>query len=358
MTKNLNWAILGTGMIARRFAAALAHVPGASLAGVMSRDGATARAFSAAYAVTAKLPAPEALTDLAAILADPAIDIVYIATPNHLHAAQAIACLEAGKSVLCEKPLALDGGQARAIAAAAELSGRFCMEAMWTLCLPALDKARAMIGSGQVGQIHMVNASLSYAHVYDPKDRFFNPALGGGALLDLGVYPLAITLALLGQPRDVRAIVRRAPNGVDLQSSMVLGFASADACISCGFAADGPNTLTVTGDRGILSLQAPLLAPALISLTPSPPARAAIGQEDVIGLPAMRNNGMEATRQMLRPMKPGRTRLYPTPFRGNGLIHQIEHAMECLRDGHRQSTKVPLELSIGILDVIDQAKAF
>lgn len=357
MSSKRNWAILGTGTIAARFAAALAHVPGATLAGVMSRDAARAGEFAAAYARIAKAPAPAAISRLNEVLADPAIDIIYIATPNHLHAGQAIACLEAGKSVLVEKPLAMNGTEARAIAAAAARSGRFCMEAMWTLCLPALDKARALIAAGQIGDIRAISANLSYAHAYDPADRFFNPDLGGGALLDLGVYPLAITLALMGQPREVRALIRRAANGVDLQSSMVLGFDGAQAAISCGFATEGPNTMTITGDRGTLALQAPLLAPALVNLTPAPPLRPAGAGQRGIGLHPMRDNGMEAARQMLRPLKPGRTRLHPAPFRGNGLIHQIDHAMACLRDGRGQSPLVPLDLSIRVLDVIDQVKS-
>ncbi len=358
MTPPCNWAIIGTGIIARKLAAALAHVPGARLGGVVSRDTARAQAFVAACGTPRDGRPARATTRLEDLLGDPDISIIYIATPNHLHASLAISCLAAGKAVICEKPLAQNAAEARAIAAAAEASGQFCMEAMWTLCLPALDRLRQLVGAGAIGDIVDISGNLSYAHQYDPADRFFNPQMGGGALLDLGVYPLALTLALLGTPREVRGLVRRAPNGIDVQGSIVLGYEQAQATLSCGFAAMGENSMVITGTRGVLRLQAPLNAPALISLTPTRAAEPYGGTEvGPLRLPDIGNARTDALKQMLRPLRPGRTKLYPAPFRGNGLVHQIEEAMACMADGRLQSGKVPLALSVSVLEVIDQVRS-
>jgi predicted dehydrogenase len=358
MSAPCNWAIVGTGTIARKLAAALAHVPGARLGGVVSRDFARAQAFAAACGALSNSKPVRATTQLEEVLADPDIRIIYIAAPNHLHASLAITCLSAGKAVMCEKPLALNAAEAREIAAAAEASGQFCMEAMWTLCLPALDRLRALVSAGAIGEIVDVSGNLSYPHAYDPTDRFFNPLMGGGALLDLGVYPLALTLALLGAPREVRGLVRRAPNGIDMQAHVLLGFDTAQASLGCGFAAMGENSMVITGTRGVIRLQAPLNAPALISLTPTKAAQPYGGTElGPLRLPDIGNAKTDAIRQMLRPLKPGRTKLIPVPFRGNGLVHQIEEAMACMADGRLQSGKMPLALSIDVLEVIDQVRA-
>ncbi|MGL4729393.1 MAG: Gfo/Idh/MocA family protein [Bosea sp. (in: a-proteobacteria)] len=342
MTKSIGWAIIGSGKIARGFAAALKSASDARLVAVMSREPARAAAFAAAAGDAGII----GVTSLEVLLATPGIDIVYIATPNHLHARQAIACLEAGKAVLCEKPLATNADDARAIAEAAEKSGRFCMEAMWTLCLPALAKLRMLIDEGRIGRITQISGGLSYRQSSEPE-------AGGGALLDLGVYPLAVTLSLLGAPKQAKAVLRHAPSGVDVQAAVALAWEGASAALSCGFEAQGPNDLTITGETGIIRLHGPMLSPALISLTPHRGGAPAPAVNEAPIVPAG-NSTRAALQQMLRPFRPGRTKLFPVPYRGNGLIHEIEEAMACMRAGKSQSELVPLSLSISVQETIER----
>jgi predicted dehydrogenase len=344
--KQIGWSILGTGVIAHTFAAALTQASDARLVSVMSRDAGTAAAFAAAARGAGA--AAKAMTELKDVLADPDVDIVYIATPNHLHAQQAIACLKAGKAVLCEKPLATHAADARLIAQAAHDNGRFCMEAMWSLCLPAVLKAQEMVAAGRIGTVRNITASLSYGRAYEPENRIFDPALGGGALLDLGVYPLALSLRLLGAPASVSGQIISAPNGSEMQAALVTTHNGALAQIGCGYHATGANDMVITGETGIMRLQAPLNAPALVSVT-------ATRRPDIL------RASPQPKTSILRPDTasriPALRRHYPAPYRGNGFIHQIEEAMACMRAGMNQSEKVPLSLSVAVLEVIDTIKA-
>jgi predicted dehydrogenase len=347
MTRTIGWAILGTGGMARQFAAALKSSPSSRLAAVRSREADRAEAFAKAAGDSAT----RGFTGLGALLAEPSVEIVYIATPNHLHAQEAIACMEAGKAVLIEKPIATSLDDARAIAEASARTGRFCMEAMWTLCLPALIRARALIDEGRIGAIRHIGGGVSYAR---PPGAGGGGALLDGALLDLGVYPLSIAQALLGPPPEAKATMRRGSDGQDIAATMALGWEGASASLHCGHDAEGPNELTITGEHGVIRLSAPMISPALVTLTPkSRPAGQGPDEGPVI---AAGTSNRQAWKQMLRPLKPGRTKLLPAPYRGNGLIHEIEEAQECLRAGRRQSDLVPLALSLGVQETMERMK--
>jgi predicted dehydrogenase len=343
MTGPTGWAILGSGAMARQFAAALKSSPTSRLVAVRSRDLARA----ANFAREAGDSGTRGFTGLDALLAEPAVEIVYIATPNHLHAQEAIACMEAGKAVLIEKPLATSAAEARAIAAASMRSGRFCMEAMWTLCLPALVKARALIEEGRIGPIRRIGGGVSYA-------RAMPGAGGGGALHDLGVYPLSVAQALLGPPLEAKATMRHGSDGQDIAAAMALAWEGASASLHCGHDAEGPNELTITGEHGVIRLAAPMISPALVTLTPKArPAAVAPDEGVVIAAGAATR---QSWKQMLRPLKPGRTKLFPCPYRGNGLIHEIEEAQKCLLAGKRESDLVPLALSLGVQETMERLK--
>jgi predicted dehydrogenase len=339
MTGPTGWAILGSGAMARQFAAALKSSPASKLIAVRSRDAARAENF----AREAGDSGTRGFAELAALLAEPEVDIVYVATPNHLHAQEAITCMEAGKAVLIEKPIATSLEDARAIAAASERTGRFCMEAMWTLCLPALAKARALIEEGRIGPIRHITGGVSYAGVKP-----------GGALLDLGVYPLSIAQALLGPPLEAKAVLRRGEDGEDASAAISLTWEGASASLHCGHDAEGPNELTITGEKGVIRLTTPLISPALVMLTPRHAPAPMAGEAGPV-IAAGASTG-QAWRQMLRPLKPRRTKLFPAPFRGNGLIHEIEEAQACLRAGERQSRLVPLALSLGVQETLARLK--
>jgi predicted dehydrogenase len=340
MTGPTGWAILGSGAMARQFAAALKSSPGSRLIAVRSRDAARAENF----AREAGDSATRGFTELPALIAEPAVDIVYIATPNHLHAREAIACMEAGMAVLIEKPIATSLEDARAIAEASASTGRFCMEAMWTLCLPALAKARALIDEGRIGAIRHIIGGVSYAG-----------AKPGGALHDLGVYPVSIAQSLLGPAVEAKAVFRRAADGEDIAAAISLAWEGASASLHCGHDAEGPNELTITGEKGVIRLAAPMISPALVTLTPRHAPPTATGEAAPV-LAAGASTG-QAWKQMLRPLRPGRTKLFPAPYRGNGLIHEIEEAQKCLRAGERQSLLVPLSLSLGVQETLKRLKS-
>ena len=214
MTRPFQWGIVGTGGIARFFAADLSLLPDTSLAGICSRDVEKAKAFQSTFA------AARTYADLDAMAADPDIDAIYVATPNALHAEQALRIIGHGKAVLVEKPLATSVADAERIASAAAEQKCFVMEAMWTRFLPAVQAARRLVDGGAIGTVRKIDAELAYRRDEDAGSRFFDPGLGGGAALDLGVYPVSLALHFLGRPAKVSGRWQASKSGVDLRTDI------------------------------------------------------------------------------------------------------------------------------------------
>jgi len=338
--KPFGWGIMGTGTIAGLFAADLGLLPQAHIAAVYSRSLDKARGFAARFGEA------RAYDDEAAFLADPAIEAVYIATPNHLHAAQALKAIAAGKPVLIEKPIALAGADAEKIAQAASECGVFAMEALWSRFLPAVRRARDEIATGRIGAIRRIRADLSYLHPEEPGSRFFDPALGGGAAFDLGVYPLSLVLHLLGEPQAVSGSWLAAGTGVDRRSFFRLDYPAAVAELSCGFDRDGANRLLVEGERGGLIFEAPFLKVQRLSwYTDTSRAVAAYerGAGGVAGL-------------LDRVPQPGRNS-ENFAFPGNGLQFQAEAAMSAIGAGKSDCAEMPLGESAAVLRIIEAVRA-
>ncbi|KQK27604.1 hypothetical protein ARD30_25845 [Bosea thiooxidans] len=334
------WGIMGTGTIAGLFAADLGLLPQARLAAVHSRLLAKAQGFAARFGGGA------AYGDEAAFLADPAIEAVYIATPNQFHAAQALRAIAAGKPVLVEKPAALRSGDVEAIAQAARERGVFAMEALWSRFLPAVRAIREQIATGRIGEVKRIRADLSYAHPQEPGSRFFDPALGGGAAFDLGVYPLSLTLHLLGEPLAVGGCWVAAATGVDLRSEFRLAYPDAVAELSCGFDRNGTNRFLVTGTRGALTLEAPFLKAQRLSFdADAGRAMAAYG----------RGRGF-APRLLDRLPRPGRSSEV-FAFPGNGLQFQAQAVMAAVRAGETSCATMPLAGSAAVLRIIESMLA-
>ena len=218
MGTKTRWGILGTGNIAGKFADATRYVEDAELAAVGSRSPETAEAFGAKHGIPRRHASYEDL------VGDPEVDAIYVATPHNLHHANTLLALEAGKHVLCEKPLAVNAGQATEMIAAARRKGLFLMEAMWTRFLPAWVDIKARLDSGEFGALRSLQADFGIELAYDPKHRLFNPDLAGGALLDLGIYPLSLAFWLLGKPQATSSWVELAPTGVDQRAAMTLTY--------------------------------------------------------------------------------------------------------------------------------------
>jgi predicted dehydrogenase len=337
MTKPIAWGIVGTGGIARQFAADLALLPDASLIGICSRDLRKAKAFQTEFR------AERPYSELDAMLVDPGIDVIYIATPNQLHAEQALRAIAAGKAVLVEKPLATSLADADRIGREAAAKNSFVMEGMWTRFLPAVRATKRLVEDGAIGDIRRIRAELSYRRSEDTESRFFRPDLGGGAALDLGVYPVSLVLHFLGSPSKVSGRTVASKSGVDMRSEFSLGFAGgAEAELACGFDRDGGNQFVIEGSEGVLVLDAPFLkAQRLVRFSPRAYAM----------MPKVGGAGIFAKLARRLPL-PGR-HVQHFPFPGNGLQFEAAAVMEAVRRGETGMDIMPLGDSVEVLRVIE-----
>ena len=239
----LRWGIIAPGRIAGEFATGLRRHTDQRITAVASRSPERAAAFAAEFAVERVHPTYEAL------VADPAVDIVYVASPHTHHREHALLAIAAGKHVLVEKPIGISAAEAREITGAARAAGVYLLEAMWTRFQPKTVLIHRLIADGELGAVREVEASLGFAFDADPSHRILNPALGGGALLDLGVYPIAFALGVLGAPDRVEVAGRLASTGVDAHAVLLGGHADgAFSRLSTSLDARGANRATIVGE--------------------------------------------------------------------------------------------------------------
>jgi scyllo-inositol 2-dehydrogenase (NADP+) len=216
--KTYKWGILGTGFIAQKMADALPFVPQSKLYAIASRKTETANAFAKQYNVEKAYGSYEDLVQ------DPEVDIVYIATPHNLHYENTMMSLNNGKHVLCEKPFAVNGREVRRMIAKARETKLFLMEALWSRFLPNVIKAKEIVDSGAIGKIKLFKADFGLYRTFNPEHRLFNKQLIGGSLLDLGIYPLFLSLLLLGKPKTINAIAGIGKTDVDYNCSFSFGY--------------------------------------------------------------------------------------------------------------------------------------
>ncbi|WP_029042614.1 Gfo/Idh/MocA family protein [Cucumibacter marinus] len=260
MAGALGWGILATGGIAHSVAGDL-KLAGCRIAAVGSRNVGNAKAFAREFGV------PKAHGAYEALVADPDVDIVYVATPHPMHADNARLALEAGKHVLVEKAFTLNAGEAREIVDLAREKNLLIMEAMWSRFLPHMRAARELIAQGGLGTVRRFHAEHVQALPEDPAHRLNAPELGGGALLDLGVYPISLSWYLLGQPVAMQASARMGPTGVDKEVTIVTRHAG-DAVATHTSASDikGANRATITGSEGRMEMDGVWYAPSRLHL--------------------------------------------------------------------------------------------
>jgi len=250
--KPFTWGIIGPGKIANKFATAISLVEGARLGAVASRDAAKAKTFSAAHGDAAIYNSYEELA------AAPDIDAVYIATPHGFHAEHARLCLQKGKAVLCEKPMALSARQVNEMVETARTHRAFLMEAMWTRFLPILEAVGKLIAEGQIGELRYVRADFGFLAPFNPEGRLYNMRLGGGSLLDIGIYPLFLMLHLFGKPERITATGHLAPTGADDSCHAILEFAGGRwAVISSTLTCQTSITAEIAGVSGMIRLPTP-----------------------------------------------------------------------------------------------------
>lgn len=344
--KNFRWGIWGTGGVAGKFALGLRSVEGADLAWVLSRDQDRADAFAKRRGAAAGFSDPAE-----AFAAD--ADAVYIATPAKRHADHAAAALEAGLSVLVEKPFAASGPDARRIAEAAAAAKRFAMEAMWTRFQPALAEARKRLAEGAIGTPRLLRgevciASLPGGSLHDPE--------GGGALRQRGIYPLSLAAHLLGFPEEASAMLRRGPSGVDEEATVQLRHpGGAISQIRASLTASAPNGLEILGDKGALRFEGRIWRPSGLRVI-TYEARAE--GERVGRLAEFRETplGQRLQRLAMPLLDRGGTRI-AAPARGNAYGHQAEEVMARIRAGELESPLMPLSESVALTELMDRLLA-
>ena len=247
--QKIRWGILGCGKIARKFASDLKLVKDASLAAVASTDDRRAKEFAKTF------NADIAFNSYDALVTSDKVDVIYIATPHGFHREHALLCLNNKKSVLCEKALALNSIQVKDMIEASRANKVFLMEAFWTKFLPQYQKVSELINHGDIGKLKLIQADFGFCAEQPTPQRLYDPKLGGGALLDIGIYPLFLATSLLGRPDGVEAVMSPYPSGVDEQISAVLKYNNgALAITSATFAAHTPVEATIVGTEGYIRM--------------------------------------------------------------------------------------------------------
>ncbi len=323
------WAVIGPGRIAHRFADAVYRLPGTHLRSVFGRDATRAAEFAGHWSRGGK-PQPRVEPELAKLVGDAAIDAVYIATPHAMHGEFIRRCLGAGKPVLCEKPLVPSLAAAREIVALAQDRRVFMMEALWTRFLPVYAQVGGWLRSGAIGRVNAIQSSFCFAVPYDPNSRLFSAALAGGALLDIGIYNVAMTRwvleAALGAcpaPVSLRADGVIAPTGVDQRVAATITFPGGVASqFMCAFDSQADNSLRIFGDAGCISIP---------------------------------QHFWEATEALLS--RPGeQPQAVHAPLRINGFEDEIEETIRCVRAGLTESPRMPHAETLAIVGCLDELR--
>jgi predicted dehydrogenase len=310
----IRWGFLGAGGIAASMAADLHHGNN-MLYAVAARDADRAAAFAARFG------ASHSHGSYRALIEDPDVDIVYVATTHPFHREQALMTIDAGKHVLIEKPLALNAAHAREVLVAAREKGVFAMEAVWMRANPLIIRAQEMVATGVIGDVVAVHADFSIGLDFDPRHRLYDLANGGGALLDLGVYPMHFTWLFLGRPDTQQVLGTLSPTGSDATIALQWGYASgATAQLRCAMTALTPGRATISGTAGSISVEPWFVKPERLVVTTTEGESRFEGEETAYG-------------------------------------PQIEEVERCLREGLLESPVVPHADTIAILELIDQARA-
>jgi predicted dehydrogenase len=317
MTRIINWGILGPGKIANRLASSFGKIPEAKLYAVASRDIEKAKAFAHEHNIPNCYDSYEKLID------DPNIDVIYVATPHSFHYEQTLLCLHKKKAVLCEKPLTINLRCAGEMIATARKNKTFLMEAMWTRFFPATHKALEIIKSGKLGDVKYLRADFGFKAPFDPNSRVFNVKLGGGAMLDVGIYPLFLSLLVLGKPDSITSAAHLNATGADEIINALLYYKSGSiANILSSVVADTPKTAEIFGTLGRLTMQTP----------------------------------WHKTSTLTVRLDDGSEEEFTFPYEGTGFQYQIEEVTQCLLNNKIESDLMPLDFSLMMTSVSDEIR--
>jgi predicted dehydrogenase len=319
MTTPIRWGLLATGGIARLFAQDLRLLPDCEIVAVGSRTQESADAFGAHFDI------PHRHGSYAALAADPDVDVVYVSPPHPGHRDATLLAIEGGKAVLCEKPFAMDRAESQQMVDAARSAGVFLMEAMWTRFLPHVARIREILAAGTLGELVYLTAEHGQWFAQNSAHRLFGPSLGGGALLDLGIYPVSFAHMIFGPPSSITAVSTPAFTGVDATTSMVLRYPSgAHAVLTTSLAAKSSNPAVIYGTEARLEIDGWFYTPTSFRV-------------------------IDRDEQVLES--------FAAPVAGRGMEYQAAEVNRCLRAGLTESPTLPLDETLQIMGVLDEIRA-
>lgn len=309
----VKWGVIGPGRIAESVVPDFAHVPDAELVAVASRSAGRGEAFARRHGIG------RVHTGYRAILDDPDVDVLYIATPHPQHRAISLAALEAGKAIMVEKSFTVSSVATREVATVARNRGVFAMEAMWTRFFPVIVRLRELVAEGAIGEVRSVQADLGVRNRTAPDDRFYSPELGGGALFDLGVYVVSFAQMLLGSPSVIAAAGALTPSGVDLEESIVLGWPDGrSAALQVSLQSAMPGSARVIGTEGWIEVPPRFHHPDRI---------------------VVHRHGADPEEVVL-------------PATGRGYTHEIDEVTRRVAAGEIESPVMPLADTVAVQDVM------
>ncbi len=318
MSTKFRWGILGAGGIAKKFSIGVQALADHELIAVGSRTQEKADQFADQFNI------PHRHASYEALVSDPEVDAIYVATPHPMHKENTLLCLAHGKHVLCEKPFTINASEAQAIIDAARKHKLFLMEAMWTRFIPAVVEAKRLVDSGAIGEVRMINADFGYRAGFNPASRAFDPALGGGGLLDVGIYPLSLASMFLGRPDRIASLADIGQTGVDEQSAFVLGYPGGQlATIYNAVRTNTPQEAIIMGTDGMIRIHPPFWIPKKLTLTQ--PGKGAQEME--------------------------------IPFAANGYNYEAAEVANCVRAGKLESDVMPLDESLQLMETMDAIRA-
>jgi predicted dehydrogenase len=321
-SSTIGWGVLGPGRISHSFVQDLQLVPDARLVATGSRSLDRARAFADQYAGQGDVAAYGSYEEL---VADAAVDVVYVASPHALHEEHTMLALEAGKHVLCEKPMTLETASTERLFAAARERELFLMEAMWMATNPVVRTVLRLLAAGDHGRPLQVHADLGFRVDAEPTDRLLDPALGGGALLDMGIYPLTFAHLVLGEPESLVGVATLAESGIDLDVAVAGRYpGGATAALTASMSAHSPRTATIATDLGCFHFPRDFHAPTRVRW----------------------ETGDDAE-QWIEPDE---------PVIGAGYGNEVIEVHRCLREGAITSSVVPPEQTVSLMRQLDDIR--
>lgn len=324
MTDTIRWGIISTGGIAGKMADALKRLEGegAHLLAVGSRTQESADAFGDRYGIPRRYASYEALAQ------DPDVDVIYVATPHPFHHDNTLLCLDHGKAVLCEKPFAMTARETIDMIESARAKGLFLMEAMWTRYLPVMVRVRELLREGVIGEPRLLTADFGFRAPFDPYHRLFAPELGGGALLDVGIYPVSFASMVMGTPESVYSVARLGETGVDEETAILFGYSNgAMAQLSAATRLNTPVEAVINGTEGRIKIHTHFFMGDTLTLA---------------------RGGM---------IEPRSEETFTYETNENGFVYQAREVMACLRAGALESAIMPLDETLSIMRTMDAIMA-